>query len=36
MSEEDNRLQIFDSIEKGDLVSLKALLEPPLTVNSIV
>ena len=28
--------QLFDVVEKGDLTNLKLLIEPPITVNTIV
>ena len=32
----DIHQQIFDAIEKGDINQLKVLIEPPITVNTIV
>lgn len=34
--ESENHQQIYDSIEKGDVTTLKTLLEPPMTVDTIV
>ena len=34
--ESENHQQIYEAIEKGDVNSLKTLLEPPLTVDTIV
>lgn len=36
MSVEEGHQQIYDSIEKGDLNTLRTLLEPPLNVDSIL
>lgn len=36
LSQEELHMQLFEACEKGDLGTLKALLEPPLTVDVIV
>jgi hypothetical protein len=36
MTEEEIHQQICEAIQRGDLNSLKTLLEPPLNVDSIV
>lgn len=36
LTEEEVHLQLFEAVERGDIVALKLLLEPPLTVNVIV
>lgn len=36
MTIEEQHQQLFETIEKGDLNFLKSLIEPPLTVNTVV
>jgi len=35
-NQEEIHMQLFEAVEKGDLNTLKTLLEPPLSVDVIV
>ena len=36
LSEEELHMQLFEAVEKGDINTLKLLVQPPITVDVIV
>ena len=36
LSEEELHMQLFEAVEKGDINTLKLLVQPPVTVDVIV